>query len=61
MTSGSSPSVARNLGERLGKLAGEVGTHMVTLGCDLAPGGQRSRKGRLRKRRERVKNMIRRH
>eukprot|EP00959_Pyramimonas_sp_CCMP1952_P013398 282538-Pyramimonas_sp.AAC.1 len=34
---------------------------MVTLGCDLAPGGERCRKGRLSKGRVRLKNMIRRH
>eukprot|EP00959_Pyramimonas_sp_CCMP1952_P191208 3998275-Pyramimonas_sp.AAC.1 len=60
MTFGCSPSVACNLGQRLGKLAGDVRTHMATLGCDLAPGGERCRKGRLSERRARFKNMIRR-
>eukprot|EP00959_Pyramimonas_sp_CCMP1952_P220440 4608722-Pyramimonas_sp.AAC.1 len=61
MTFGSSPRVACRLGGQLDKLAGQVGTHMVTSGCDLAPGGERSKKGHLNKRRCRIKDMIKRH
>ena len=61
MTFASDPGTARRLGDRLGILAGEVGTHAVSLGCDLAPGGSRGARGHLKKRKQRFADMTRRH
>ena len=61
MTFASDPDTSRRLGKQLGILAGTVGTHVISLGCDLAPGGHRSKKGHLKRRKGRIKDMIRRH
>ena len=50
MTFASDAETSRRLGEQLGILAGTVGAHVISLGCDLAPGGRRNKKGHLKRR-----------
>eukprot|EP00959_Pyramimonas_sp_CCMP1952_P072282 1509586-Pyramimonas_sp.AAC.1 len=42
LTFASSPALSLRIGRRLGTLAGTVGTHVVSLGVDLAPGSKRN-------------------
>ena len=61
MTFASDAETSRRLGKQLGILAGTVGTHVISLGCDLAPGGRRNKKGHLNMIKGRLKDMVRRH